>query len=271
MKRLKITLLVLISVSMPACKDEEAREYAARLIPVLDSYQEQLSQKIKAEQESYKELADNFESARKNAVIKDLAKEQVVRSEELGEEIAVAKNAPTLSTIIEPILKYGNHDFETTRALFQEALGARSRYLTELESLEIDLQKIKLLKESLQQLAKQKKDFQQLKEGTTFLSDTHVAMEKLDCGDLKNEVDALDKEIGVLDKELTGLNGKADEIAQKIKLGVPDKELTELNKKADEIAQKIKVRLAARQAAKDRNKSLSERMLTKECAKITSS
>lgn len=243
MKRLTISLLVLILLSMPACKDQEAREYAARLIPVLDSYQEQLSQKIKAEQESYEELADNFESARKDAVVDDLAKERVVRSEELGEEIAVANNAPTFSTIIGHVLKYGNHDFETTRALFQEALGARSRYLTELESLEIDLQKIKLLKGSLQELAKSKKDFKELKEASAFVNETHSAMEKLDCDDLKNEVDALDKELGVLNKEIT-----------------------ELNKKADENAKKIKVRLEAKQAIIDKKKSLSERMATKVCA-----
>lgn len=265
MKKLTITLLVLILLSTPACKDQEARDYAARLIPVLDSYQEQLSQKIKAEQESYQELADNFEEARKDAVVDDLKKERLVRSAELGEEIAVAENAPTFSTIIGSVLKYGNHDFETTRALFQEAMGARSRYLTELESLEIDLQKIKLLKESLQQLAKSKKDFQQLKEASGYLDETHAAMEKLDCGDLKNEVDALEKEFGVLDKELTELNKKADEIAKKIKAGAPDKELAELNKSARETEQKIAVRLAAQQAIKDRKKSLSDRMATKEC------
>ena len=243
MKRLTVTLLVLVVLSMPACKDQEAREYAARLIPVLDSYQEQLSQKIKAEQESYEELADNFEAARKDAVVDDLAKERVVRSEELGEEVATAKNAPTFSAVIGPVLKYGNHDFETTRALFEEALGARSRYLMELESLEIDLQKIKLLKESLTQLAKQKKDFQQLKESSTFLNDTHAAMEKLDCGDLKAEVDSLDKELGALDKELA-----------------------ELNKDPDKNGKKIAARLEAKQAVADRKKNLSERMTTKECS-----
>lgn len=258
MKRLTITLLVLFSLSMTACKDEEAREYAARLIPVLDSYQEQLSQKIKAEQVSYQELAANFESARKDAVVDDLAKERVVRSEELGEEIAGAKNAPTLSTIIGPVLKYGNHDFETTKALFQEALGARSRYLTELESLEIDLQKIKLLKGSLEELAKSKKDFQQLKEAATFLNDTHAAIEKLDCDDLKNEVAELEKELGVLDKEIAAF----------------DKELVELNKKADENAKKINeitqkraVRVEAKKAVNSRIKSLSDRRTTKNCAK----
>ncbi len=243
MKRLTITLLVLISLSMPSCKDQEARDYAAKLIPVLDSYQEQLSQKIKAEQESYQELADNFESARKEAVVDNLAKERVVRSEELGDEVASSRNAPTLSTIIAPVLKYGNQDFETTQALFQEALGARSRYLTELESLEIDLQKIKLLKESLQELAKSKKDFQQLKEAAGFLNETHAAIEKLDCDDLKNEVDALNKELPVLDKEIT-----------------------ELNKKAVENEPKINVRLAAKQAITERKKSLSDRMATKKCS-----
>ena len=248
MKRLTTIIVGLMLLSVPACKDQEAREYATRLIPVLDSYQEQLGQKIKAEQESYQELAENFDSARKDGVVDDLAKERTVSSEALGEEITLAKDAPTFLTIIGPVLKYGNHDFETTQALFQEALGARSRYLTELESLEIDLQKIKLLKESLGQLAKQKKDFQQLKEASSFLSETHAAMEKLDCGDLENVVHALDKELEALDKELA-----------------------ELNKDADKNEKKIKVKLEAKQLARDRKKSLSERMVTKECSVTTSS
>lgn len=243
MKRLTAALLVVVSLTFQGCKDEEARAYAAKLVPVLDSYQEQLSQKIKAEQESYAELADNYETARKNSIIDDLAKERVVRSIELGEEVASAKEAPPLSEILGEVLKYGNRDFDTTRTLLQESLGARSRYLTELESLEIELQKIKLLKESLTDLAKSKKNFQEFKEAANFVSRTDAEIDKLVCTDLKEESEALNKELEALAKEIA-----------------------ELNKKPTENAAKLKVRSEAKKEIATRAKSLSERIATKKCA-----
>jgi hypothetical protein len=51
MKKVILPMLIITLVSFfTGCGDKEAQEYAAKLIPVLDRYQEQLSQKIKAEQ-----------------------------------------------------------------------------------------------------------------------------------------------------------------------------------------------------------------------------
>lgn len=243
MKKLTTALLIFVSLALPACKDQEAREYAAKLIPVLDSYQEELSQKIKAEQDSYQELAENYEDARKNSITADLAAERRVRSEELGEDVASSRNAPSITTILDEILKYGNRDFETTKALLQERLGARSRYLTELETLEVELQKIKLLKESLGQLSKSKKDFQQLKDAAIFLDQTHSEMNKLLCADLKKELDESKAEVAALDRELA-----------------------ELNKNPNENKDKIRARNEEKKQLGEKIKRLNERITTKKCA-----
>lgn len=194
MKRILASLLVLAAVSLSGCGDKEAREYAAKMIPVLDSYHEQLSQKIKAEQESYEELAGTFEEARKDDISLRLASERNTRSEELGEEIANADEAPSLSKILESVREYADEDFKTTQALLQEGLDSRSKYLTDLESLEVELQKIKLLKEALTELAKSKSDFKQFKEATDFLLKTDEGINKLLCVDLKKELEKLNAE-----------------------------------------------------------------------------
>jgi hypothetical protein len=194
-KRLSTILLVLISVVLSGCSgDKEAREYAAKLIPVLDAYQEQLSQKIKAEEDSYDELAANYEEYRRKDITLRLASERNTRSADLGEEIANAGKAPTLSKILDGLQKYADNDFKASKEILEEGLDARSKYLTDLESLEIELQKIKLLKESLKELSKEKKDFKQFQQATGFLLKTDAEVNKLLCVDLKKEKDALTKD-----------------------------------------------------------------------------
>jgi hypothetical protein len=191
MKKALTSLLIIAALSLSGCGDKEAREYAAKLIPVLDSYQEQLSQKIKAEQGSYKELAAAFEEARKADLSLRLSFERTTRSEDLGEELAGADDPPTLSEILTPLQEYAKVDFDTTQSLLQEELNARSKYLTDLESLEIELQKIKVLKEALQELAKSKSDFKKFKSATEFLLKTDEGINKLLCTDLKKQLDQL--------------------------------------------------------------------------------
>ncbi len=215
MKRLIALLLVLGSVVLSGCGDKEAREYAAKLIPVLDSYQEQLSQKIKVEQESYQELADNFEQARQADIKIRLMAERRVRSEELGAEVAASRNPPSLLKILDEIQKYADEDFKTTKVLLQEGLDTRSKHLSDLESLEVELQKIKLLKGSLTELAKGKSGFKQFKEATEFILQTDVEINKLLCVDLKKDLESFkaekaktsdEKEIGSLNEKISRLN-----------------------------------------------------------------
>lgn len=207
----KLALLIITVVSLSGCGDKEAREYAAKLIPVLDSYQEQLSQKIKAEQDSYEELAQTYEEARKADVTIRLNAERTRRSEEIGERISNASQPPTLSQILAPLQDYAKLDFETTQTLLQEGLETRSKYLADLESLEIELQKIKALKAALQELAKSKSDFKKFKEASDFLLKSNEGVNKLLCGDLKEQLKQLKA-------DLAGATGnEKKKIEQKIK------------------------------------------------------
>jgi hypothetical protein len=194
MKRLTALMLFLGSVMLSACGDKEARDYAEKLIPVLDSYQEQLSQKIKAEQEFYSELADNFEQARQDDIKTRLEKERAVRSQDLGEQFARSNTPPSLSRILEEVQKYADEDFKTTKALLQEGLDTRSKHLADLESLELEVQKVKLLKQSLNELSKGKSGFKKFKEATEFILQTEAEINKLLCIDLKKNLATLEAE-----------------------------------------------------------------------------
>ena len=88
MKKIFIILLLLATIFLSSCDDKEAREYATKMIPVLDSYQEQISQKIKAEKESYNELADTYDEARKKDITLRLTNERRRRAEVAGDRIA---------------------------------------------------------------------------------------------------------------------------------------------------------------------------------------
>jgi DNA repair exonuclease SbcCD ATPase subunit len=196
MKKILASILMLSLVGgFTGCGDKEAQEYAAKLIPVLDAYQEQLSQKIKADQNSYEELAQAYEEARKADVRIRLTRERSRRAEDLGERFSNAREAPTFAQILAPVQEYAKSDFETTQSLLQEGLDARSKYLADLENLEIELQKLKVLKKALQELAEAKSDFRQFKNATDFLLKTDEAVVKLFCADLKKQLDQLNKEV----------------------------------------------------------------------------
>lgn len=253
MKRFIAIVLLLGSILLSGCGDKEAREYAAKLIPVLDSYQEQLSQKIKVEQESYLELADNFEEARQADVKLRLGKERFVRSEELGEEVAGSKNPPSLLKLLEEIQKYADEDFKVTKVLLQEGLDTRSKHLSDLESLEVELQKIKLLKESLTELAKGKSGFKQFKEATEFTLQTNVEINKLLCVDLKKELADLTAEKADLTTEKATAEKEEAEKPNAEK-GKPPyaKAIAALNEKISRVNERIS--------------RLNERIATKKCA-----
>lgn len=201
MNRLMAVLLILGVVSLTGCGDKEAREYAGKLIPVLSDYQAELSQKIKAEQQTYEATDRRFAEAAKREIHTRLNSERNVRSEELGDEIANAGDPPTMSEILAALQDYGDHDFKTTQSILGAAMNTRSSYVAELEGLEIELQKIKLLKESLTELAKSKSGSKEFKEAAAFLVKAKEELAKNPCGDLQKQLTALKTEANTKDGE----------------------------------------------------------------------
>jgi len=218
MKKLIVLSLLVAVVGLSGCGDKDAREYAAKLGTVLDSYQEQLSQKIKAEQTSYEELAAAYEEARKADIDIRLAGEREKRSEDLGEKVAKSKDAPTLSQLFASLQEYGKLDFETTQTVLQETIDARSKYLDNLESLELELQNVKLLKAALQELAKGKSEFAKFKGAGEFLLATDGEINKQVCTDLKKQLDQLTKDKGTAssDKDKKKIDEKIKKTSERL-------------------------------------------------------
>ena len=218
MKKLIVLSLIVAVVGLSGCGDKDAREYAAKLGTVLDSYQEQLSQKIKAEQTSYEELAAAYEEARKADIDIRLAGEREKRSEDLGEKVAKSKDAPTLSQLFASLQEYGKLDFETTQTVLQETIDARSKYLDNLESLELELQNVKLLKAALQELAKGKSEFAKFKGAGEFLLATDGEINKQVCTDLKKQLDQLTKDKGTAssDKDKKKIDEKIKKTSERL-------------------------------------------------------
>jgi outer membrane murein-binding lipoprotein Lpp len=212
MKRTIAALIILFSMTCAGCGDKEAREYAGKLIPVLTGYQEQLSQKIKAERASYEAADFRYAEAEKLEITVRLESERDARSEQLADEIVSDGVPPPLSKIFAALGEYGARDFETTQSILAAAMNSRSRYLTELESLEAEFQKIKLLKESLGELAKSKKpDMKQFKETAVALMQTQGAVNKLACGELQKQLETLGTE------QAAAKNGEKKTIDQNLK------------------------------------------------------
>lgn len=168
-------ILVLITVTtlfLTACGDKEARDYAGKLVPVLDGYQEQLTLKIKEEKKSYERLANTYVDARKDDVLIRLLSQRTNRAMDAGDAVVADGKAPNRSDLMKVLQDYAKEDFGMTRSLFQEGMNSRSRYLADIEDLEIELQKIKLLKEALMQLAKPDSDVKQLKAAAEAIAKT---------------------------------------------------------------------------------------------------
>src|SRR5215203_3444192 len=135
MKRSIAALVILCSMMLAGCGDKEAREYASKLVPVLNGYQEQLGKKIKAERKSYEAADFRYAEAQKLEITTRLESERDARSEQMAEEIVSDGAPPSLTKIFAALADYGNHDFETTESILAAAMNSRSRYLTEIEGL----------------------------------------------------------------------------------------------------------------------------------------
>lgn len=144
--------------------------------------------KINAEEKSYERLATAYVNARKDDIIIRLASQRASRAREAADVIMADGKAPTRSDIITLLQDYAKADFDMTRSLFQEGMDSRSRFLADLEDLEIELQRIKLLRETLTELAKPDSDVKRLKATAEAIAKTKEATTKLFSADSKSAV-----------------------------------------------------------------------------------
>lgn len=191
MNKLLLVLIIIATFSLSGCGDKEAREYARRLIPVVDAYQNELTTKKNAEQKAYQQLADAYVKARKDDIVIRLAGQRVSRATQAADTIVADEKVPTRSEIIALLQDYAKEDFGMTRSLFQEGMDSRSLLLADLENLEIELQRIKLLKEALGELARPDSDVKRLKAAAQSLAKGKGELDKLFSAEAKAQVDQM--------------------------------------------------------------------------------
>jgi hypothetical protein len=225
MKRSMMTLLIVSLLFIAGCnRDKDAQDYANKLSIVLKSYQGQVNNKIKAEQDSYQSLATYYARAQEENVIETLYLERSERSLSLADEVATrrfSKTAPiTLSELQDRLRDYSSIDFQQARTTFEDEMDVSSKYLANLEDLAIEAKNIQELTQSLDDLAKPKGQRQQLKELATFAQHIDEEFEKMLCEDLAKEKKCLNKQ----------LNSETDEARKKMleaKIKLLDEKITE--------------------------------------------
>ena len=230
MKRLAAIFLLCSALPMAGCDDKDAQQYAQQLVNVLDSYQEQVDQKVTAEKNSYKELAGVYERARQQNIEQTLEDERVERSEKLATVMVDADHLPRNTEILESLRAYADEDFASTRDFLQIEADAQAQFLGDIEALEFESETIDDLRASLKLLAKPKGNLKRIRDAAVFAQDTKKEFDKLVCKDfdaalesenaalveLKAEVADLIKEFGVLNNATDKDQGKIEAIKKDI-------------------------------------------------------
>jgi hypothetical protein len=195
MRRICALFLMCLASFLTACDDRDAQNYAKELIGVLDSYQTQVSEKVKAERNSYKELAAIYAKGSSRVAESALKQERRERSRKLTTDMIRSEYPPTSSDILTSLKEYGEQDFDSTRKLIELESDAQAQFLGDIEALEFDVETIAALRESLKDLAKPKGKLKQLRDVAVFVKESKTAFENLTCHDLKGEIADLEQQV----------------------------------------------------------------------------
>ena len=198
MSKLIITAVMLGSLVLTGCDDENARNYAQELVGVLKSYQSEVNKKIAAEKRSYKDLAGTHAYARQVELLTRLRTERFSRADSLTDDL-IGGRTLSPSDIHKLLLDHANLEFEATRqALMQESDG-QAEYLASLESLELQAQNIAQLTKALETLAKPKSDLKKLKELAAAAKELKTKFDALECAELAEQIACLKAQQATID------------------------------------------------------------------------
>lgn len=203
MKKITITLIVLFSFIFNGCDSEDARNYAKELVEVLKAYKVEINKKIKAEQESYKDLAGTYAYAKQMNVQLGLQTERLRQASQVTDKLLNEKNDEEITTsdINNMILDYAGSDFEQTRQMLERESDEQAQFLTGLETLELQAQNIDALIKVLESLSKPESDIKKLKDLAKFAQEFKKKMNELECEDLQRKIACLKEKIKKLEEQ----------------------------------------------------------------------
>jgi len=133
-------------------KGSAAEQYAGELSKLLSDYQKQIANKMTAEQKAYEAAAKLYDDAFRENVFASLSLDRTADSQQA--QRALQAHTLTTDKLIEDVYQYAQRDFDQTRTVYQMGLDSYKTYLSNLNSLQADSQKIAALVKTLNDLAK---------------------------------------------------------------------------------------------------------------------
>lgn len=190
---MKKTLILLLCLWMTGCGEAKvAEQYATKMNAILATYRMQIDRKIRAEQQSYVELAKAYDVANVNNLAEELLITRNQQATALVDEITSAANI-TATTILDRLQAYGEVDFAQAEQVFTREADAYRQALAGIEDLTVEQARLEKLSGMLTTLAKPRTNIEQLKMLGQFGCEVNRNYKLLDVG----------KEIETLTPQLT--------------------------------------------------------------------
>ncbi len=195
-------LILLICVWMTSCGESKvAEEYARKMTTVLSTYRTQVDKKIRAEQQSYVDLAKAYDTATVNRLEQEL---DVTRNQHVTAFVDEVKRSTQVapSTVLSRLQTYGEIDFAEAEKVFTREADAYKKALVGLEDLTVEVARLEKLSTMLSTLAEPRSNIEQLKMLGQFGCEVNRNYKLIDVG----------KELATLTPQLTAANASVTKL-----------------------------------------------------------
>jgi hypothetical protein len=175
----------LVAMTLTAGCDETAREFAARTREILEQRSAQLSAKIAAEMTAYSKIATHAAEASRALVDSRLMNERQERASVLAlDYLEGQKPASRWRT---ELAGYAQIDYEVNRELLTADMDAHTRFLTQVQALKLEQDKVDALDRLLGTLAAKRSLQEDVAAAATFAQDAKTEFDKKVCDQLTKQ------------------------------------------------------------------------------------
>jgi hypothetical protein len=173
--------IVLLAPLTAAC-DEDALRLAREARGVLATYEKELGRKIAAEQRAYERQSQVMSVAHREQLASGLEQERIERARTLS--LDLVENQTRVTRWREPLRAYAAADYGVQRELLLQDLGSEMGFVSRIQALEIDKQKVRAVGTALDALSEKISFTDQVKAFAEFAEDVKTGFEKQVCDSL---------------------------------------------------------------------------------------
>jgi hypothetical protein len=180
-RRFPLFPAVLALVFTAGC-DDQAREFAARTREILEQRSAQLAAKIAAESTAYSKMAIHAAEASRLLADSRLLNERQERAGTLA--LDYMEGRKPFSRWRADVAEYARVDHDVNRQLLTADMDAHTRFLIQVQALQIEQDKVDALATLLGTLARKRSVAEDLAAATTFATDAKTEFDKKVCAQL---------------------------------------------------------------------------------------